>query len=219
MKRYHLIISITLGLCFIFQTSWATKVYVTDSFRISLRAGPSIENKILKFLPSGTYLEVLETGESWSQVRLLEPEGSDIRGWVLTRYLITRRPWEAQTKTFMGENAKLIERVGILEKENKDISFRDQTLASELEKFRSAFHKLQYEHGLLKKEAGDYLKMKAAHQSMKNRVEALAHENEVLKSAQINKWFATGALVLLCGLMIGVVVGRQQRKRRSSLYV
>ena len=63
------------------------------------------------------------------------------------------------------------------------------------------------------------MKMKAAHQSMKNRVEALAHENEVLKSAQINNWFATGALVLLCGLMIGVVVGRQQRKRRSSLYV
>ncbi len=219
MKRFLLIISITLGLCFISQTGLATKVYVTDSFRISLRAGPSIQNKILKFLPSGTYLEVLETGESWSQVRLLEPEGSDIGGWVLSRYLITRRPWEAQTKTFMGENANLIERVGILEKKNKEISLRDQKLASDLEKFESAFHKLQYEHGLLKKEAADYLKMKAAHANMKKRVESLAHENELLQSAQINKWFATGALVLLCGLMIGLVVGRQQRKRRSSLYV
>ncbi len=219
MKRYFLILSITLGFCFIFQTSWATKVYVTDSFRISLRDGPSIENKILKFLPSGTYLEVFETGESWSQVRLLEPEGSDVSGLVLTRYLSTRRPWEAQTKAFMGENAKLIERVGILEKENRDISLRNQKLAIDLEKFTSAFHKLQYEHGLLKKEAADYLKMKAAHANMKKRVESLAHENELLQSAQINKWFATGALVLLCGLMIGLVVGRQQRKRRSSMYV
>jgi SH3 domain protein len=119
----------------------------------------------------------------------------------------------------MAENAKLTERVGILEKENKEISLRDQKLSSDLDKYTSAFHKLQYEHGVLKKEASDYLKMKAAFQSQKKRVEALAHENEVLKSAQINKWFATGALVLLCGLMIGVVVGRQQRKRRSSLYV
>ena len=219
MKRFLLIISITLGLCFISQTGLATKVYVTDSFRISLRAGPSIQNKILKFLPSGTYLEVLETGESWSQVRLLEPEGSDIRGWALNRYLTPRRPWEAQTKAFMGENAKLIERVGILEKENKEISLRDQKLASDLEKFRSAFHKLQYEHGLLIKEAADYLKMKAAHANMKKRVESLTHENEIIQSTQINKWFAYGALVLLCGLMIGLVVGRQQRKRRSSLYV
>jgi SH3 domain protein len=219
MKRYPLIISITLGLCLIFQASWATKAYVTDSFRISLRAGPSIENKILKFISSGTYLEVLETGESWSQVRLLEPEGSDVRGWVLSRYLITRRPWEAQTKTFMGENAKLIERVGILEEENKEISLRDQKLARDLEKFRTAFHKLRYEHDLLKKEATDYLKMKSAYENMKKRVESLAHENEVIQSAQINKWFAYGALVLLCGLMIGLVVGRQQRKRRSSLYV
>jgi SH3 domain protein len=209
----------TFGLSFIAQASWATKAYVTDSFRIVLRAGPSIENKILKFLPSGTYLEVLETGKDWSQVQLLEPEGSDARGWVLSRYLIARRPWAAQTKAFMGENAKLIEKVGILEKENKEISLRDQKLSSDLEKFRSAFHKLQYEHGLLKKEAADYLKMKAAHQNMKKRVESLARENELLKSAQINKWFATGALVLLCGLMIGLVVGRQQRKRRSSLYV
>ena len=99
------------------------------------------------------------------------------------------------------------------------MSLRDEKLARDLEKFRSAFHKLQYEHGLLKKEATDYLKMKSAYENMKKRVESLAHENEVIQSTQINKWFAYGALVLLCGLMIGLVVGRQQKKRRSSLYV
>ena len=35
---------------------------------------------------------------------------------------------------------------------------------------------------------------------------------------QMNKWFAIGAVVLLCGLMIGLVVGRQQRKRKSLYY-
>lgn len=219
MRRYRLIIPLALGLCLMVQASWATNVFVTDSFRISLRAGPSIENKILKFLPSGTKLEVLETGESWSRVRLLEPEGTDVGGWVLSRYLITRQPWEHQAKYLMDENAKLKERLGILEKENNEMSQRDRKLDNELEKYTTAFHKSQYEHSVLKKEAGDYLKIKAAHGSLKKRVDMLARENEVLKSAQMNKWFATGALVLLCGLMIGLVIGRQQKKRRSSLYV
>ena len=88
-----------------------------------------------------------------------------------------------------------------------------------MDKVNTAFHKIQYDYTKLKKESADYLKIKAAYDSIKTRTDVLSRENEVLKSAQTNKWFATGALVLLCGLMIGVVIGRQQKKRRSSLYV
>lgn len=219
MKRYRLIIPIALGLCFMFQASWAAKVYVTDTFRITLRGGPSIENRILKSIPSGTPVEVLESGEDWSRVRLLEPDDNDLIGWVLSRYLITREPWELQTKSLLSENAQLKERVDLLEKETNELSLRDKKLDGELKKTTSALQRLQYEHTTLKKESSDYLKIKAAYENNKKRVDALSRENEVLKSAQINKWFATGALVLLCGLMIGVVVGRHQKKRRSSLYV
>jgi SH3 domain protein len=219
MKRYWLIIIITLGLCLMVQESWAQKAYVTDSFRISFRSGPGIENRILKFLHSGAQVEVLETGEEWTHVRLLEPEGDDLTGWVLSRYLMTREPWELQTKTVLGENARLTERVGLLEKENNELSVRDKRLAGELDKVSTAFHKIQYDYTKLKKESADYIKIKAAYDSIKTRTNVLSRENEVLKSAQTNKWFATGALVLLCGLMIGVVIGRQQKKRRSSLYV
>ena len=218
MKRYWLIIIITLGLCLMVQESWAQNVYVTDSFRISFRSGPGIENRILKFLHSGTQVEVLETGEEWTRVRLLEPEGGELIGWVLSRYLMTREPWELQTKSLLSENGQLTEKVGLLEKENNELSSRDKRLASDLDKMTTSFHKLQYDYTTLKKESADYLKIKAAYDSIKTRTDVLSRENEVLKSAQTNKWFATGALVLLCGLMIGVVIGRQQKKRRSSLY-
>jgi SH3 domain protein len=53
---------------------------------------------------------------------------------------------------------------------------------------------------------------------LRENSEALGQlKNEKFRSSQRTKWFATGALVLLCGLMIGLVIGRQQ-KRRSSLY-
>ena len=42
----------------------------------------------------------------------------------------------------------------------------------------------------------------------------LGEENQSLRSSERNKWFAIGALVLLCGLVFGMIVGRQQKKRR-----
>ena len=81
MKRFRPIIPIALGLSIIAQASWAAKAYVTDSFRISLRRGPRIENKILKFLPTGMPVEVLESQEGWSRVHRLEPRQRSIKGW------------------------------------------------------------------------------------------------------------------------------------------
>lgn len=49
-------------------------------------------------------------------------------------------------------------------------------------------------------------------------LQRLAEENQKLRSSQKNYSFAMGALVLLFGLMIGLLIGRQQKKRRSSLY-
>ena len=40
-------------------------------------------------------------------------------------------------------------------------------------------------------------------------------EIETLRSSQRNRWFLSGAVVLLCGLLIGGIVGRQQKKKRS----
>lgn len=191
MKRFLLITFITLGLCLIGQMSSATKAYVTDSFRISLRRGPSIENKILKFLPSGLPVEVFESQEGWSRVCPLESGRGSIEGWVLSRYLIIRQPWEIQARSLKQENAQLKEKLPRIEKEWEET---------------------------LKRKADDYLKLKAAYEITQKTVQMLSEENENLRSSQINKWFAIGALVLLCGLMIGLMIGRQQKKYRSSSY-
>jgi len=191
MKRFRLIIPIALGLSIIAQASWAAKAYVTDSFRISLRRGPSIENKILKFLPSGMPVEVLESQEGWSRVQPSESRQRSIKGWVLSRYLITRLPWETQARSLEQENIQLKEKLAHIEEE------REETL---------------------KRKVADYLELKAAHEIAQETVQTLTRENESLRSSQRNKWFAMGALVLLCGLMIGLVIGGKEKKRRSTIY-
>lgn len=190
MYRYRLITIIILGLCLTGHTSWAAKSYITDSFRISLRRGPSTENKILKFLSSGHPVEILKAQEGWSLVRSLADNQKNIKGWVLSRYLIIRLPWENQTKLLLQENSVLKKKLARLEGE------RD---------------------GTLKQEADKYVKLKTVHASSQKTIQMLTKENENLRFSQRNRLFLSGALVLLCGLISGMIVGRQQKKRRLSL--
>jgi len=60
------------------------KLYVTDSLKLTLRSGPSSNDKILAVVTSGQQLEIQEKGEKWSKVSA--PSGK--QGWVLTRYLL-----------------------------------------------------------------------------------------------------------------------------------
>jgi SH3 domain protein len=189
-KLLRIIVLATLGLSVMAQASWASKAYVTDSFRISLRRGPSIENKILRFVPSGLPVEVVqETQDGWSRVRLLEAEDGILEGWVLNRYLVKRLPWEDQAKSLMEENARL----------KKSLATVDQKWGE----------KVRREQGLSQELKEDF-------EEVTNRAQRLTEENELLRSSKRKKWFTTGGLVLLSGLVVGLLLGKPPKRRRLS---
>jgi SH3 domain protein len=180
---------LTLGISLIAQTSWASKAFVTDSFRISLRRGPSIENKILRFVPSGLPVKVYETQEGWSRVRILEEKEGVLEGWVLSRYLVRRLPWEKQAAVLKKENALLKEKLATINQKWEEKIRTQQGSTEELKK--------NYE--IARKTANE-----------------LTQENEILKSSKRNKWFTAGGLVLFSGLVVGMFLGKQPRRRRLS---
>ncbi len=217
MIRFRHIAAMTVCFLLVGQTCFGAQAYVTDTFRISLRRGPSIENKILKFLPSGLPVEVLESEEGWSHVAPLGPEEDNIRGWVLSRYLITRPPWETQAKALKEENISLVEKLAQIEKEHEATLIGRNEASENLEVNREALQKLQKEYETLKQGAAEFLKLEAAYKALEKTSEEIMDENERLKSSEARKWFTIGALVLLFGLLLGLLFGRQKR-RRSSLY-
>jgi SH3 domain protein len=225
MKKFQLIIPMVLVLCAIGQSSWATRAYVTDSFEITVRSGPSVQNKILTLLSSGQAVEVLETEEGWTHVRISRAGGDEIEGWVLSRYLETRLPWKTQAESLEEENARLREKLAQVEKKWGVSARAEKGLAKQLEADTKTLTALRDQYEALKQGAAGYMKVKAAYEATRSsletaqkNVQSLTKENEALKSSQRNRWFAMGALVLLCGLMIGVVVGRQEKKRKSGYY-
>jgi SH3 domain protein len=223
MHRFELILIIALGLCLISQPSWAEKAYVIDSLKITLRTGPSLENRVIANLSSGQPVEVLDLQGDWSQVRLLENGERSEEGWVLSRYLITRQPWKMRANALIKENVQLKKTLTALENKSSEAVRREQELATRLQKTAMSLNKVEKEHQSLKNRSADYLKLEAKYKATQSKLTTIQREFEGitekykrLRSSQRNKWYMTGAGVLLSGLIVGLVLGRQQRKRRSS---
>lgn len=186
VKRICFIILLTLGMSAIAQVVPAKEAYVTDTFRISLRRGPSVENKILKFLPSGLRVDIKGSRDGWDRVQVQEGENETLEGWVLSRYLISRLPWETQAESLLQENTTLKgEHAGILEElrqrlQESQIRIKELTADSE---------------------------------GVSETTQSLVAENRSLKSSLKIKLFVMGASVLLLGMLIGSMAGRQRRKQ------
>jgi SH3 domain protein len=222
MKKFRLVFFVILGFFLMGQSSWATKTYVTDSLEITFRTGPSTENKIIAFISSGQPLEVLESRKDWSRVRLIGPESSNKEGWVLSRYLSTQQPWEIQAISLKKENARLKDELERIKEQWLKADQGEKGVSEELKVNLEDLQRVQNKYETLKNEAAGFLKLKSVHEAnskkletAKEKVQNLTKENEDLRSSQKNKWFATGALVLLCGLMIGLLMGRQYKKRKT----
>ena len=98
MKKMQFIIVVFLILYFTAQPMAADRLYVSDSFTITLRTGPSTENKIIRMLSSGQELEILEAQEKWSHIKTVLNNGTELDGWVRNQYLMERIPYEIQAK-------------------------------------------------------------------------------------------------------------------------
>ncbi|MBW1998449.1 MAG: TIGR04211 family SH3 domain-containing protein [Deltaproteobacteria bacterium] len=218
-----LILFVAFSFCFA-GPARGERAYVTDSFRITFRTGPSLENKILAMLVSGQAVEVLESQGEWSRVRLLDKDGEE-EGWVLTRYLTYRVPWEVRARKLEKENMQLKEKLEELNLDLQRTMQRERESSGQLASTVKALTRLKKDYVTLKEGSAGYLKLKASYDQIQSRLEKIQRDFDLLnkeydrlKDSQRTRWFIAGASVLLCGLIVGLILGKKQKKRRSSYY-
>jgi len=135
-------------LCGIFVASTyssAEEAFVTDTLQITFRTGPSLENKIISVLASGQAVEVLGTEGDWTHIQLLKDGEPINEGWVMSRYLITRQPWEMQARARYRESREYKEKATDLEKELGEAVRREQRLDVALKDTAAALEDLKKE--------------------------------------------------------------------------
>ena len=194
--------------------------YVSDQLIITLRSGQGNTYEILKTLPTGSRLEVLETTQTgYTRVRT----GDGTEGWVRSQYLIDE-PTAAmqlervsrQLERFQEQNEKLRETLSQVQKERAELTAERDKL---LKQYQEASNRLEHLKEvaarpiLLDKENRELQQKNVA---LEKELQILNQQNQVLKDRAKREWFIAGAGVLLGGLILGLLIPRIRWKKRSS---
>ena len=219
-KKLVVFFFLTLVLFYIPTSALASKAYITDQFRISLRRGPTIENKILRFLPSGSPVMIIQdTDQGWSEVRTLSPDQKQIEGWVLSRYLIHRQPFKNQTEALKEKNNELQQE---LKKVNQTISKNEKTISDLSAKLNNAEEKLKntkQKYNKLKHDSDNLFKLQQNFQKLKTKYEQNLEEKKQIKEKRYHQWMGIGALILIFGFIAGLIGGKKEKKIKRRGYL
>ena len=224
MNRFYLIIGIIIGFCSVGQFGWAKTAYIIDFTNVNFRSGPSTEHRVIATLSSGHPLEILGTEGSWSHVSFKENEDSIKEGWILSRYLMTRLPWEQKAQSLISENTTLKEKLAPSEKMLEENILNKQNLKIKLQDSIEELDKVRQELKSIKEGAAEYSDLKEKYRIIQAQLKKIQKENKELidsynqlESSQRIKWFIAGGIVLICGLFIGLLLGGRRRYSKSSL--
>ena len=219
MKRLVIrIMMASLAVCLCVTGVHAQQMFVKEMMKITMRTGPGNDRKILALVSTGQPVEVVETGEEWSLVRL----GDEKEGWVLTRFLTPEEPSSISLAKLTRRYETLQAQHSALTEENTQLKETVQRLTKEVQTGAKSLNGLQKDYDKLKTGAAEYLKLKAQHEKTTSQLAEQTKRaknfeedlTEILRNKNI-KWFLSGAGVLILGFIIGYSSKRQ--RRRSSL--
>ena len=134
MKSIILSLALTLG---VLGQAMAETRYVSDRLEIQMRAGKGTQFRILRSLPSGTPLEILEVDKQNQYSRVRAPDG--VEGWVLNHLLMS------------GPSAR--DRLARAEKKLARLELENSKLKTSLAELRKAKGSTDQERSSLQKEA------------------------------------------------------------------
>ncbi len=196
-------------------------VWVTDEFEITMRNGKSTRQSIVRMLPSGTRVERLESDEEagYSLVRTR----SGAQGWVLSRYLrkspparVTLPGVQEQLAKSEEERKRIATAMGELRAENTALKRQlgqSETSGADLERELARIQSLSSKTVQID---ADNRQLQQALSETEQALEEARAESRRLASRSNREWFVIGALVVMFGILVGLILPRIRWKKKSS---
>ena len=216
MKLYK-----TLPLFFFFLATMVSAdsiVYITDKVDIPIRSDKAFGNNIIRSLPSGTELSILQITDdnAWAQIKY-----EDTVGWIIASYLSKDPPAREELKKlkrtynanklliskFQDEKEKFENQIISLKQENTNLvvqSAKSQAEKSHIEEIYQDALKLEHENERLIQEK----------LQLKTELQLAENNTQIEKDTSLRNWFIVGALVLFFGMVIGYIVPGLLKRRR-----
>lgn len=217
----------------------AETVYITDSLLVGLHEEKSIDSAILKVLPTGTPLEVIEREDESVNVR----DTTGALGWVSNSYLISSDP----NKNGSMDSSAAQERIRALETELQNAKMQNDGTGQDPIKNADEIVKLKAENESLKQQTkSDKLKsgeLQANLAELRNQISQTGNNHQFTDKIKLltdtntqleddikqlqagskstesaidsiyNLLIASG-ITLLIGLLVGIIIMISREKRR-----
>lgn len=223
MKKLKIVTLITITVIALSTSGMlsAQARYVTDDFKVMLRTGPSVQNKIVDSLNSGTRLEVLreDAGNGHSQVQTSNGK----IGYVLTRFLSDNRSARSRVKTLESQLKQLRSKPGELQtllassqEENQQLILQNTQLTSQYEASSKELAQIKIVSADAVNLSQRSAKLETEVQQLLLQLDDIRIQNEVLKDQSAKRWFVLGVGAILIGLLLGWILSIAVRPRRQS---
>ena len=195
--------------------------YVTDDFEVMLRSGPSIQNKIIRPLRSGTQVEVLreDSGNGHSQVQTSDGE----IGYMLRRFISQQPSARSRLSNLENQLAELRSDPSELQTLLANSQEENQQLITQNVELTETLARINTELATIKAVSGDVVQVAAKNQKLESEVQELLLQlddiriqNETLKdnSDTINNLINAGLVIV--GLFLGWILSISGRRNRGS---
>lgn len=215
------VFSLVLIIVFWGSTAAAQTRYVTDDFKVMLRTGPSVQNKIVDSLNSGARLEVLreDAGKGHSQVQTSDGK----IGYVLTRFLSENGSARNRVKYLEGQLKQLRSKPGELQTLLARSQEENQELIAQNIRLTGSFKAASEELATIKEVSADAVnlsqrsaKLEVEVQQLLLELDGIRIENQNLSDQKSKSWFVLGVGAILVGLLLGWILSIANRPQRQS---
>ena len=193
----------------------AESMYVTDVIKVDLRTGPSIGHKIIKMVESGEKIELIESGQDWSLVKLNDGK----EGWILNRYMMSDETSKIKMVKLESEHSTLKAKVNSIFEENSELKTENKKLGSEFFDTKKELERIRIEYEALKAESAEFITLQSRFEKVSKQLsEQTQKSNELekqvsdLEVSYYIKWALTGSGVLFVGFVLGLIAKRQRRQ-------
>ncbi|MES1930745.1 hypothetical protein SADO_15894 [Salinisphaera dokdonensis CL-ES53] len=217
MRYKNGLIAGLIGLMMFSTAATAATRYVSDELSINMRRGPGTGYRISELLNAGERLTTLSEANGWTQVRTTD--GST--GYVLTRFLSEQAAartriatMQEQTEQFKKENEELKQQIEEVRSGSEELSETKTSLQGENEDLKARLQQLRETSADAVRISNENEKFREELLSMRSENERLRHENAALQSRRDG--MKIGALIMIGGIIIGLVLPLFRRKRKGS---
>ena len=195
--------------------------YVTDQLKITMRSGESTTHKIIRMLPSGYPVEVLETNQDSGYSRIQTSDGKT--GFVLTRQLMKTpsarerlETAEARLQELQEEPGRLTTKLMTLQDEHQKLQGAHTEMTGERDRLAQELEAIQRTASNAIRISNERNELRKQVATLTRQVEDLKQENRELSNDTAQNWFLIGAGVIVGGIILGLILPHLRLQRRKS---